>query len=322
MDSVIKNTKRIFIGVGFIFGIILLLFIINQFILFYDLLNRIHPYLAIGLTAIFALTILYILIRIIVIWVSVPKIAVLADNPTEEEYQSYLLNTIDILKKNKNLRNLNFSEELAKEQIVTEAFNTLDKQSFPLIKRTASEVFLTTAISQNGSLDSIMVLISMAKLVWKLANIYQTRPTFKSMGKLYLQVAGVVFMARTLEEEDLIEGQLEPVIASVIGESFASIVPGAVPIANLIVSSIMEGSINAFLTLRVGIIAQSYLGMEVPQSRNFIKRNSSIQAVGYMGSIVKDNSALVVKKIGKSIKSAGSRTAKRWFGKKEEVTIN
>lgn len=319
MDSVIKNTKRILMGVGFVLGIVFVLFIINQFTTFYNLLYKIHPYLAIVVVSIIAFIVLYIVIKILMLWISSPRVLVLSENPSEEEYQQYLIDSVEILKKNKNLKHIDFDSDLSGEEKLTTAFKDLDELSLPIIKQTASEVFLTTSISQNGSLDSLMVLSAMLKLIWKLANIYQTRPTVKSMGKLYLQVGSVVFMARTLEEEDIIEEQLEPIIASIVGESLASMVPGVVPIANLIVSSIMEGSINAFLTLRVGIITQSYLGMEVPQSKRFVKRSSSLQAVSYIGAIVKDNGKIVASKVAQSIKNAGSKTAKKWFGKKETV---
>ncbi len=159
----------------------------------------------------------------------------------------------------------------------------------------------------------------MVRMVWQLAKVYQTRPSLKSISKLYLQVAGVIFMARSLEDSDIIEQQIEPLIATILGESLASAIPGMVPIANLIVSSIMEGSLNAFLALRVGIVAQSYLGMEVPQSKGFIRKTSSLHSLTYMRDIIKDNSRLVVSTIVNSVKKAGSNTAKRWFRKKDIV---
>lgn len=36
-------------------------------------------------------------------------------------------------------------------------------------------------------------------------------------------------MARSIEDADLIENQLEPIIASVIGESITSAIPGMMP---------------------------------------------------------------------------------------------
>ena len=75
----------------------------------------------------------------------------------------------------------------------------------------------------------------------------------------------------------------------------------------------MEGSLNALLTLRVGIIAQSYLGMEKPETKSFIQKNASLQAFAQMGKIIKINGKLVAKSIVKATKNVASSTAKRWF---------
>lgn len=313
MNEMTKVFRKVGLFLGIILGIVLLLFIINQFVLFYNLLFGIHPYLGIGLTGLVVLLLAYLLIRIAIYWIKQPKILVLPEDPSPEEYDEYMDSMIKILKHNSNLSAFNWDDEaLSKEQKVTSAFEILDDLSFPIIKENANSVFLTTAVSQNGSLDSIFVLISLIKMTWNLSKVYQTRPSIKSMGKLYIQIASVVFMARSIEDMDLIEDQIEPIIGSLISESLAAAVPGLKSISTLIFSMIMEGSINAFLTLRVGIAAQAYLGMEVPQSKARIRRSSSIKAVGYMGAVLKDNASEVIKSIGRAAKNSGSKTISRW----------
>ena len=120
-------------------------------------------------------------------------------------------------------------------------------------------------------------------------------------------------MARSIEDADLIEDQMEPLIASIIGESLASAIPGMVPVANLVVSSLMEGAVNAFLTLRVGLIAQNYLGSAQPLEKSSLRRTTSSQAIRYMGSIIKSNSSLVLKTVGNAAKNASFNKAKRWL---------
>lgn len=314
MDQILKQLKRIGTAILIILGIIFTLFIFNQFILLFDLLNRIHPYLAWGVIILIGIILGYFLVRILILWLRSPKNLVLSENPSEEEYEEYLDSMISILMRNNLLRPIDWENEfITKEEKVTQAFALLDEATMPIIKNNANSVFLTTAISQNGSLDSIFVLISMIKMTWQIANIYQTRPTLKSLGKLYIQIASVVFMARSIEDADLIEQQLEPIIASVIGESLTSAIPGMVPISNMVISSIMEGSLNALLTLRVGVVAQSYLGMELPQSRTFIRRQSTLQAIGYMGSILKDNGTFVVKSVVNAVKNSSKRTFAKWM---------
>ena len=79
----------------------------------------------------------------------------------------------------------------------------------------------------------------------------------------------------------------------------------------------MEGSINAFLTLRVGLIAQTYLGMDRNEKKNKIRRSASVNSISYMGEILSNNSKVVVKSIGSAVKNAGKGIIpKKWFFEK------
>lgn len=254
-----KDIRRILWGIAFILGLLFVVFVVNQFTLLYQFLSLIHPILAMTVLALIGGGILYVLYRLVKQLLSSPKVIELDENYTEEEYDNYLDLVLDLLQKNPNVTLLEEDTALSKEEQVQTYFTQLDDLSLPLIKQNANAIFLSTAISQNGSLDSLVVLFSLLRMVWQLAGIYQTRPSLISFVKLYFQVASVVLMARTIEDTDLIEYQMEPLITTIVGESIASAIPGMVPITNLVVSSLMEGAINAFLTLRVGIITQEFL---------------------------------------------------------------
>ncbi|NLY37173.1 MAG: DUF697 domain-containing protein [Tissierellia bacterium] len=314
MNTIAKTSRKLLLFSSIALGLLFFIFVLNQFVLLYDLLNRFSSSFALVAISSLGLILVYLLLKLILLWRKSSRLVIMPENPSEEEKEQYYLSMIEFLKGNKNIKTVNFDDEsLSKAALVDLGFKELDSLSNPVIHTNASQIFLSTAISQNGSLDSIAVLITLIKMVWRLASIYQTRPTLKSMGQLYMQVASVVFMARTIEDSDLIENQIEPIITTILGESFASAIPGMVPITNLVVSSLMEGSLNALLTLRVGIIAQSYLGMEKPESKSFIQKNASLQAFGQMGRIIKTNGKLVAKSIMKATKNVASSTAKRWF---------
>lgn len=299
-----------------ILGIIFFIFILNQFLLLYQFFGQLHPIAGGIVVSLIAIGLGYLLLRIYQLWFRGNQHVVLPEDPSKEEYEEYLSTMIDILAKNPRLQHLSFDKnQEPHEVIVTRSFQELDNLSQPMIRENANSIFLSTAISQNGVLDSFMVLFTMVRMIWQLADLYQTRPSLASMAKLYAQVAGVVLMARTIEDTDLIEGQMEPLITAILGESIASAIPGMVPITNIIVSSLMEGSINAFLTLRVGLITQAYLGMETPQPKNTVRFHTSRQAIKEMGAIIKENGKVVVKVMAKATKNASVGTAKRWFAK-------
>lgn len=314
MNNWWKDIKKLLWGVLFISAVLFIIFVVNQFLLLYQFLTAIHPYLSISVISLIAVGIVYVLYGLIKQLLRSPKVLELGEDPTDEEYEAYLDNILMLLRKNPNISDLDIGNaDLTKEETVTIGFKQLEELSTPLIKENANAIFLSTAISQNGSLDSLVVLFSLVRMVWQLANIYQTRPSLISLVKLYIQVGSVVLMARTMEETDLIEYQMEPLITSIVGESIASAIPGMVPVANLVVSSLMEGSVNSFLTLRVGIITQDYLGNIQPTNKHAIRRSASMQSVKHMGSIIKSNSKIVVKTVGNAARKASLGTAKKWF---------
>lgn len=312
MNSWWKDLQRILLWFSVIFGIIFTIFLFNQFILLYQLLETIHPLFAVVVVSILFGVLTYVGYKLGRLLFSKPLTIELAENHSQEEYHEYLQQLAEQLQANPQI-NFDTNHPNIEEQI-EESFTRLNELSLPLIKENANAIFLSTAISQNGSLDSLMVIFSNIRMIWQLANIYGTRPSLASLIKLYAQVGSIMFMARTLEDTDLIETQMEPLIASILGESIASAIPGMVPIANLVVSSMMEGSVNAFLTLRVGLITQNYLSSYHRLNQQNLKRSTSMLAISYMGSIIQSNSKTVLKTVGNAAKKASVGTAKRFFG--------
>lgn len=309
-----EDLSRLLKWLMYFMGGLFTLFIINQLMTTYQFFSGIHPFVALSVVGVLLFGILFMVLKIAKAWSNQPQMIELGEAISEADYQVYLLQMKEILKKNPNLADFDFeASEMPLSSLIDLAFLKLDERSLPLIKENANAIFLSTAISQNGALDSLVVLFSLLRMIWQLSLFYQTRPTLKSIFKLYVQVASVVLMARAIEDTDLIEGQLEPIITSVIGESIASAIPGMVPITNLVVSSLMEGSINAFLTLRVGMISQNYLGMSRSETKNSIRRSASVQSITQMGSILKNNSKVVVKAVGNAVKNAGKDVTKKWF---------
>lgn len=310
-----NDLKSILKWIISIISFIFVIFVINQFILLFQLLQSVHLYLAIAVTAVLVITLLVMIYKVYKQFVASPSVLTLEDGATEEEialYQSQLYNQ---LKQNPHLADLTFDDEGDIETQNSVALNQLQTLTNPIIQENANAIFLTTAVSQNGSLDSLVVLYTILRMVWQIARIYGTRPTLQSFVKLYVQVIGVVLMARAIEEIDLIEYQVEPIITSVLGESVVSAVPGMVPIANLVVSSILEGAVNAFLTLRVGIITQDYLTSQEPVSKQQVRHDATVRALPQLKLVVKDNANDIIKTVARAAKNVGKSTAKRWFNR-------
>lgn len=206
-------------------------------------------------------------------------------------------------------------QNLDDEQGVEVAIRRLDEEAVRIIKATASQVFLSTAVSQSGRLDTLLVFSMQTRMVWKLAHLYYQRPTLRDMVRLYASVAGTSFVAGELQDLDLSE-QVEPVFSAVVG-SLGGAVPGFQLVASILANSILSGAADAFLTLRVGLIARSYCGALVLERPATLRRKATTEAAQYLGGIVAEGSARVTRalwstsrdKVGEAAKDAYSRLA-------------
>lgn len=185
---------------------------------------------------------------------------------------------------------------------VEAALASLETKANALTREAASQVFLTTAISQNGALDAVVVVAAQSRLILRIARLYWQRPTIRDMLHLYGNVAATALIATELEEIDLSE-QMQPVISAVLG-SAAGAVPGFQTAATLIVNSVMTGSANAFLTLRVGIIARQYCAAVVRPPRGITRRSAAIAATQMLGGIAMNGA----RRVASAVWTASRRT--------------
>jgi|GEM_PF-1253701 len=166
------------------------------------------------------------------------------------------------------------------------------------IKVTAERIFLATALSQNGRIDAIIVFVSLCRLVWRISSIYNQRPNPGEVLSLYWAVVTATFLAFSLEALDL-----STEITVGFGESLHAVAPaavsGGVPFVGTALkkftSSAIDGSANAYLALRAGLITRNaYMyALEGQPERVAVYREA--------GSILLSMANRVVDKIAKTI---------------------
>ncbi len=178
---------------------------------------------------------------------------------------------------------------------IEKAIGHLSVQADSVVRRTASTVFLSTALMQNGRLDGLIVLFTQIQMVGRIARIYVQRPSPRELTRLYANVAGTAFIASGLESLDLGE-MVAPLAVSVV-PALKGGIPGLSGISALLVKCVSNGAANAFLTLRVGEIARRYCELTSRCPAELIRKSATAAAVQHLGRIVRENGALVVKKI-------------------------
>ncbi len=146
------------------------------------------------------------------------------------------------------------------------ALRVLDADANAIVKQMATTVFLTTAVSQSGRLDAFLVLAAQSRMVWRVAHLYYQRPSLREIIYLYANVAATSFVAGELDDLELHQ-MIQPVVAGTMG-TLGGAIPGFQVMTSIMVNSLLSGSANAFLTLRVGMIAKGYCGSLVAEPRS------------------------------------------------------
>lgn len=178
------------------------------------------------------------------------------------------------------------------------ALRKLDNAADVATKAAAARVFVATAVSQNGSLDAFMVLGLQSKLVWEVAHVYQQRPSLRDLGWLYGNVIATAFVAGEIDDLDLSE-QIQPIIQGALG-SAAGAIPGVNIAGALVANAATTGAANAFLTLRVGIVARRYCGALVQPQKRTLRHAAFVEAAGMLGAITASGTKRVVTALAKA----------------------
>jgi hypothetical protein len=210
------------------------------------------------------------------------------DDPTFPDYRARLARRLG---RNRHLRGAGVTPDPGG---VKAALATLDEIANQEIRKEASLVFLSTAISQAGRLDGLFVLVVQTRLIWKVAHVYHQRPSAREMLNLYAAVAATVFAAESLEDLDLGE-VVEPLVVPLLEAAGLGATVVLAPVATILADSLMQGTVNGLLTFRVGCIARRYsAGMPLPD-RKAVRKDATREASVMLGGVVVELSKTVTR---------------------------
>jgi Domain of unknown function (DUF697) len=289
-----SNGRRLIVFLAVLIAICLLSVILAGLTSLFSLADRIHPIagqivfwsVCAGL-AILTLYGLFAYMRMPASLVPPPA----SSGPDFEKYIESLRARLraNLLSKNKPLETLPDLEA---------ALSELSIEADAIVRSTASTVFLSTALLQNGRLDGMIVLFTQLRMVWRIARVYVQRPSPREMFRLYLNVAGTAFVASGLESLDV--GEMFAPLATSVVPALKGAIPGLSGISHLLVRCVSTGAANAFLTLRVGEVARRYCALTSEASADGIRKSATADAVKHLGRIVRENGALVASKVWES----------------------
>ncbi|MCA8905174.1 MAG: DUF697 domain-containing protein, partial [Hyphomonas sp.] len=167
--------------------------------------------------------------------------------------------------------------EAFERQHIEALLKPLDKQVDSLIHAEAVGVGIATAVSMNGTVDAFIVLWRNANLVARISRIYFGRPHLMGSLRILRDVAAIVVVSRALEDVTDITGD---VIGGLLGK-----------MGGLVAGPVMDGGVNAMMTLKLGYLAKrrcrSFKGWSAKQAKS-ISAEALKDVKEESGSVVTD----------------------------------
>lgn len=297
--------KKLVFLVAMFFTVLFVIFVINQTNQLVSLAAGVNA--ALGQVVLYTLLILYTFIIVVplAILFKRPRALVPPTDIESEAYRNYLAKLSARLSKNPLLKDT--AIDPGSSESIKEALKILNKHADEKIKESASGVFIMTAISQYGALDAVIVILSQFRMIWQVAFVYNQRPTLNEITYLYSNVFATAFLATKIENLDVLEDQLEPVIASIMGSSLSSLTPALNTAANVITNAVIQGSANAFLTLRVGVIARHYCAAIVRPERSSLRHAAAVRASALLAVVLGESTYKVTRAVVRATAKTGRR---------------
>jgi Domain of unknown function (DUF697) len=289
-----SGARKIIIGVVVLLTVCVAAVVITGVTSLISLADRIHP--AVGSVVFWAIALGAAAAAFygVIAYAKLPQALIPPEETSGPKHDAYLEALRGRLAVNPRTRGLPVSTP---EEIET-TIGVLSKEADSVVRKTASTVFLSTALMQNGRLDALILLITQIQMVTRVARVYVQRPSPRELLKLYVNVAGTAFISSGLESLDL--GEMVAPLATSVVPAFKGGLPMLSGISALLVKCVSNGAANAFLTLRVGEVARGYCELTSRTSAEVIRKSATTAAVQHLGRIVRENGALVVRKIWES----------------------
>jgi len=242
------------------------------------------------------------------LFLRLPKPLIPPASDTDPAFSGHLEHLGQRLVENPHLRGVPIALD---RPSIEAALDILEKLADQEIRKEASLVFLSTAVSQSGRLDGLFVLVAQTRLVWKVAHIYRQRAGAREMLHLYANVATTVFAAESLEDLDLAE-VAEPLMVPLLEAAGVGVTVVLAPVATVLADCLLQGTVNALLTFRVGCIAKRYsAGMPLPNPK-LVRKAATREAAVMLGGVLAELTKTVTKAVWETslrVVTGRSRTA-------------
>jgi hypothetical protein len=230
-------------------SIVLIYFIAKEFLDLYVSLNAVHPYLSYGFIVLAAGVLIYFVGIPVYRIIRIPR----APRPltTEDNLDKELEKRFGLLESNPYLLSIQF--DMASVPRTKEGYeqvmSVLKKESAVIRNKYVNGLFYSSAISQNGFIDAVLILSSSVNLVKDTFVLYNGRVSNRDLFAIGKQV----YYSMAIGGSETVEYATGEIFSKLSTEGMRSI-----PFFDKILGSLADGFVNAALLTRVALITDNY----------------------------------------------------------------
>lgn len=216
---------------------------------------------------------------------------------------------VSLLKEELNKKDISLiDKDISLQKVLQKVLvNDIQKDIKDIIVSCGKDTLYLTSLSQNGLVDSLVVVVNNFRMLKKIVTRCGFRPSFFRLLKFYLNVGVSSLIADGLEKIDL---------TSLLGGSLNSI-------AKPFVGSVLDGAANALIMLRTGFIARNYIFLDsIDGGKEELVNSAFLEAVKTLPELmVKSVLTPITQTIGNTIVNPTKTAVKTLFSKKENLVI-
>lgn len=238
-----KTVKKIV----FLISLSISVIIVREFLSIYNDLKQLDEYYG------YVFLILCSLITIVFIIKPMLQVLILPSYipPTKNrnEIERVLKKRVNRLQKNKYLKNFDFGKYNSLDLAYKDAVNILESKVDQVRQVYISKVFYSTALVQNGFMDSIIILSANINLIKEIFTIYNGRATAKDL----VHIATKIYTSLAIAGSEGVEYATDELFSK-----FGSDLLKSIPFIDKIMGSAADGFVNAMLVARISFITENY----------------------------------------------------------------
>lgn len=243
-------------------SIVLLYFIVKEFLDLYVSLQAVHPYLAYGFLVAASGVLIYFVGLPVYRIIKIPRAP--APLKSEENPDKELVKRFGLFERNPYLQSIEY--DLASVPRTKEGYeqvmSVLKKESTRIRNKYVNGLFYSTAISQNGFIDAVLILSASVNLVKDTFVLYNGRVSNKDLWVIGKQV----YYSMAIGGSETVEYATGEIFSKLSTESMRSI-----PFFDKILGSLADGFVNAALLTRVALITDNYCSMLIVASERDLR---------------------------------------------------